>query len=116
LISLLDKTKDNVIGLEISGKVSGNDMDKGRPIIENTIKEHGSVRLLLRLKNFYYSNPLAFIEDLKFISDNKSKIDKIAIVADNKIIQAFSSISSIFINNQKTFSKEEEDEAWEWVR
>jgi hypothetical protein len=116
LISLLDKTEGNIIGLEISGKVSGNDMEKGRPIIENTIKEYGNVRILLRLKNFYYSNPLSFIQDMKFISDNKSKIEKMAIVADNKIIEVFSSISSLFINNQKVFSAEKEDEAWEWVK
>ncbi len=116
MISLLDKTEGNVIGLEISGKVSGSDMEKGRPIIENTIKEHGSVRILMKLKNFYYSNPLAFIQDLKFISDNKSKIEKMAVVADNKIIEVLSSLSSLFINNQKVFSAEKENEAWEWVK
>jgi hypothetical protein len=115
MITLLEKTEGKVIGLEISGEVTNEDVKKIKPMITDTIAKHNKINLLLILEDFRYTSLTSFFDDVSFIGDNLKNTDRISIVGNNTIQEIFAKASSLAIKNLKYFNKDQLKDAWGWV-
>lgn len=115
MIKILDRTKENVIGLEIEGKISHDEANKIKPMFMDTIVKHEKINLLLVLKDFQYSSIDGLLDDIQFIKDSMKNIERISIVGDSPIQELLTKATSLFIKGQKYFSTNEIEDAWNWV-
>ena len=84
MIEKMAESSGNVIGFKVSGVVTKADYDVMVPEVEQRIKEHGGVRMLLDVEEFKHEAVTAWGADLKFGAHLHGKVDRMAIVGDKK--------------------------------
>ena len=73
---------DNVAELVIGGSVTAADYDRIRPEFEGFVDEHGTIRLLLELRELEDVGLRAVLEDLKLTTEHLRDFERIAVVTD----------------------------------
>lgn len=105
-----------VMWIEIDGKVTRDSYLELLEKMKTQISEGIPVSYLVELKNLDGVEMGAMWEDLKFGLGNMKHMKRIAMVADQTWVEWFSTIvDPITPVEIKTFHKDQEYEAWEWV-
>ena len=116
---LKTRSTKNIIGLKLSGKLTGEEYAELIPILEQRIKEYGKIRLLIELDHWEGWGPYASLKDFVFVLKNSFKIERIAFLIKSKIDKQSILIDQPFTpwfgHQTKYFSSKEEDVAWRWV-
>jgi len=100
----------------LSGKLAKDDYTAFRPRFEEMLREHGKVRLLVRMHEFHGWTPGGVWEDLKFDAKHFNDIERIAFVGDKKWEAAMSVLCKPFtIAKTRFFYENQLDEAREWL-
>jgi hypothetical protein len=118
MIHLLSDLPRNVIGLEASGAVTGNDYrNMIVPRIEQTQHEFEKVRMLCIFdEEFEGFTPGAAWEDSKLAFKRPSSWERIAIVSDKESIRQATMLFGWMVPGEvKLFPSAEADEATRWV-
>lgn len=103
--------------IRTDGEVSEEDYERVVPRLEELIREHGKVRLLLDVTQFKDATPGALWEDLKFDAEHLNDFEKIAVVGDESWEDAAAELASPLTNAEvKTFGPKREDQARTWAR
>lgn len=113
------RSRKNVIGLKISGKLTATVYGEIVLQLENLIKRYGKIRLLIELDHWEGWEPFASLKEMAFLFRNSFKLERVAIVVDSKsdlrAVLIDRPFSPWFRSHTKYFSKEEKDEAWKWI-
>jgi len=105
-----------VMWIEIDGKVTRDGYQKLLEKMKAQIAEGAPVSYLVELKNLNGVEMGAMWEDLKFGLSSMKHMKRIALVADQNWVEWFSKIADPITRVAiKTFHKNQEYEAWEWV-
>lgn len=105
-----------VMWIEIDGEITRAGYLKLLEKMKAQIAEGAPVSYLIELKNIDGVEMGAMWEDLKFGLGNLKHMKRIALVADQKWVEWFSKITDPMTRVEiRTFHKNQEYEAWEWV-
>lgn len=116
MITVQENTQGKLIALSVKGKLTENDYDKIMPLIDKTVREYGSVRLLLNIENLGGMEPKAFLADWKTYFKHHKHFEKIAVVGHSKWYKMWSNLASPFVSGEiKYFTDEQLIAAKEWV-
>lgn len=116
MFKVLDLTKNDLVALQVDGKLKKEDYDKVTPVIEKTVREYGKIRLYIQLDNVDGIEPKAFREDVKTYLKHFKHMKKIAVVGKNRWEKMWSNLASPFVSGEvKYFSLEEKNEAKVWI-
>ena len=120
MIELLPESKGAVLGLVVSGKVDSEEENKWIGIIDNLIKEHGKISLLVLLDGKLDYEFGAAYDDLKWTFKNMKHLNKIAVVSESRILGMLVAADSPFAKlvgiSEKHFETNKLQEAWDWVK
>jgi len=117
LIEKLGESSGNVIGYKLSGTITKDDYGVMVPEVEELVKEHGSIRLLLDIEEFKREAVRAWGADMKFGKHLRNQIDKMAIVGDKKWEEWMTHLAKpFFANDSKFFHPADAASAWAWLR
>ncbi|WP_461535270.1 SpoIIAA family protein [Spongorhabdus nitratireducens] len=120
MIEILPQSTDDVLGYKISGKVTGDEEKYWLGKIEQHLKEHKKLRMLVILDDNAEWDMAAGYEDFKWISTHTRQMEKIAFVTSKKLwkwwLSADKPFARLFDVHLDNFDPDELDEAWAWVK
>lgn len=117
MMNLITFPNENVVGLNIHGKVSTEELEQVTDAIESKLEQHEKLRLYVEMEDFEGMSFEAFFKDLKFGVKNWDRFDKEAIVTDKDWMEKIAGAADkVFRNIEvRTFEPENKDQAKEWV-
>lgn len=117
MFKVLDLTKNDLVAIQVDGKLKKTDYDKITPLIEKTVRDYGKIRLYIQLDNVDGIEPKAFREDVKTYLKHFNHMKKVAIVGKNRWEKMWSNLASPFISGEvKYYEFPEIEKAREWVQ
>jgi hypothetical protein len=116
LIRRLEESSGNVLGWEVTGKVTEEEVRTISEEFKATVAEHGKVRALVRMRRIPSMELGAWVEDFKLTPYAKD-VERYAIVSDSNLFDWTAKIGEAFIGGEvKRFEDSRYEEAWRWLR
>ncbi|MDQ8203586.1 STAS/SEC14 domain-containing protein [Pelagicoccus sp. SDUM812003] len=116
-VSVRKEANGKILLVSISGKLERADYEIFVPEIDEEVKRHGQVRLLLDFAGFQGMTVGAFFEDVKFAITHYHAITRIAMVGDKKWERVMASLCKPFTKAQIYFyDLSDMDLAKAWLR
>lgn len=81
-VHLQETSIDNVVVVEVIGKLTKEDYEAFVPLLERAIEEHGRIRLLFLMTDFQGWKPSALWADTMFGAKHFRDIERVAMVGD----------------------------------
>jgi hypothetical protein len=116
MIRRLEESSGNVLGWEVAGKVTEEEVRTLSEEFKAAIAEHGKVRVLIRMRRLPRMELAAWVEDFKLTPYAKD-VERYAIVSDSNLFEWTSKIAEAFIGGEvRSFEDSRYEEAWRWLR
>ena len=115
MITELATPTARAIGFELSGKLHDEDYQVFVPKVDAAL-EAGTTRLLARFHDFEGRDLPALWDDIKFATTHCTKLDRIALVGENKWEGSMAKVCQPFtMAKLRYFEANETDAAWQWL-
>ncbi|MGC9523645.1 MAG: STAS/SEC14 domain-containing protein [Anaerolineae bacterium] len=118
MFTMMDRSTEDCLGVEVSGMVRAEDYEKIKPVLANAIKAHGTISLVVYVKDFEGLGGMdALHEDLRLAFNEYKDIAKVAIVGDDRWQEWAAKLLSALTpgTQERYFEPEQMDEAWTWA-
>lgn len=118
MLQIMPESQGLILGLKVSGKFTNQDYQQFLiPRLEDLIKAHGRVRVLLYLDGDFQGWELEAIRSHPFGLQHKDDFQKIAVVGGSWRLRLEMKMVTPFIAGEvRNFSREELPAAWTWIR
>jgi len=118
MLTFIDMEADNVVGIHVDGKISGQEFDAVAALLEKKMENHPRVRIYAELAPWEGITLEALMKDLRFGLSNWERFDKEAVVTEKEWIKRWAEIGDKMIGSieVKAFPFEEKDEARQWIQ
>ena len=83
-VAVRDQVVGNVVEVSVSGKLAKEDYEHFVPLMEEAIRQHGKVRLLVIMHDFHGWSAGALWQDIKFDVKHFNHIERLALVGESK--------------------------------
>ena len=115
-IKLEEKDSGKVLEIALSGKLVKEDYEAFVPVVEQLVKDHGQIRMLVAMHDFHGWTAGALWEDTKFAAHHFSDIEKLAVVGETKWQHGMAAFCKPFTTASiRYFDHENADEARRWL-
>jgi hypothetical protein len=116
MIRSLEESSANVLGWEVTGKVTEEEVRTLSEEFKAAIAEHRKVRVLIQMRRLPSMGLAAWVEDFKLTPYAKD-VERYAIVSDSNLFEWTSKIAEAFIGGEvRSFEDARYEEAWRWLR
>lgn len=102
------------VEIAVQGKLTEADYEGLVPQLEETLKQYGKLRVLIKLEDFHGWTPAALADELRFDIRNRNAFERIAIVGDNALEKLGTRLSAPFFSGETRYF-EDEASAREWA-
>ena len=117
MFTKMDKSSGNVLGVKVSGVIKRKDYEVIDSEADAILEEYDSMSVLMYFDKFIWEVVTAWGKDAGFGLKYGDKIYKFAIVGDKKWQEKLVKWATPFYGDKaKFFSKEEVDQAWDWIK
>ncbi|WCE28908.1 STAS/SEC14 domain-containing protein [Vibrio sp. SCSIO 43137] len=118
-MKILTSENPSVFAVEINEKVGIEQENQMLERVESILQKQDKIRVLVVLGEEAGWTVEAGLKDLKWVLSNLSRLDKIAVVADKKIITWLVEADAVFAKmigiGEKAFATSEIEKAWQWI-
>jgi universal stress protein A len=117
MIEVLDQSTGNVFAMRLSGKLLHRDYQQFVPMLENRIKEYGSVRCFIEMTEFQGIELRALWDEIKIGVQHARQIERCAVVGDRAWERWMTNLSRAIFSHAETrfYDIAERDKAWDWI-
>ena len=118
MFEIMERSTDTCIGIKVKGKARVEDYNKLEPIIDNAIKAHGSINMVVAIDDFEgYDDFDALKKDVEMGWDDVEHIARVAVVGDEAWQKWAVKLLSPFTMKmeEKFFEPDDLDAAWTWA-
>ena len=117
MLSKLKESKGACLGIQISGKVTTEEIDEIIKELEDAIEKHGMIRLLVQMKKWKGMEAMAAFDDFHFLIRHIKDIEVLAVVGDRFWEKLWLGFGALFVKTRTKFFEEDEYEfAWTWIK
>ena len=125
MFQVLEEREGNVMGIEISGEYTKDDVEEFKKVFEGKLAEgHDRVNALVKIDNLNLGkiHVNAFIEDSRYALKHMDQLRHIAVVGDSKLKKVLVELDNKLFGKEqqelieKYFDVADIDKAWEFVR
>ena len=125
MYQVLEGSEGNVVGVEISGEYTKEDVEELEKIFEGKVAEgYDRLNLLFKIDNLNIGkiHLNAFIEDSKYALKHMDQMRHLAIVGDSKLEKVLIELDNKLFGKKKEeliekyFNVADIDKAWEFIR
>ena len=125
MFQILEGSEGNVVGVEISGEYTKEDVGELEKIFEGKVAEgYDRLNLLFKIDNLNIGkiHVNAFIEDSRYALKHMDQMRHLAIVGDSKLEKVLVELDNKLLGKKKEeliekyFNVADIDKAWEFVR
>jgi len=105
-----------LLHVKITGKLTKETYEAFVPLVEEQIKEHGKIDILLELHDFHGWTAGALWEDIKFDTKHWNDIERLAIVGESKWEKGMATFCKPFTSAKvRYFDHTDLAEAQSWI-
>jgi len=116
MIEILNDTKDDLVAVKATEKLSKDDYDVLIPLLEGRLDTHDKLRMYFEMEDFEGWRIKALWEDVKFDTKHANDFKRIAMVGDRKWQENMTQLMKPFTSaDVKFFDLSEKNRALEWV-
>jgi hypothetical protein len=116
-VELHEDDGGKVLTVNLSGKLTTQDYEHFVPEVDRLIKQHGKLRVLVRMHEFHGWTLGALWEDIKFDLKHFSHIERLALVGDRKWEAGMAAFCKPFTTAKvRYFDEAQKEDASKWVR
>ena len=116
MIEVLNRSAGSVIGFRMSEKLHDEDYKTFVPQIDKVLESHEKIRLLACFEDFHGWDMHALWDDMKFATTHCTKVDRIALVGDQKWEEWMAKVCKPFtMAKVEYFDASNLDAAWDWL-
>ena len=124
MLQILEESEGNVLGIEIIGEYTKEDVEEFKKVFEGKIAEgHDRVNALVKIDNLNLGkiHVNAFIEDSMYALKHLDQLRHIAVVGDSKLKKMLVELDNKLFGKKKQefiekyFDVADIDKAWEFV-
>ncbi|OGG96843.1 MAG: hypothetical protein A2508_09970 [Candidatus Lambdaproteobacteria bacterium RIFOXYD12_FULL_49_8] len=106
-----------VLGYQISGRVTTEEIETVIKDLEAAIEAHGKIRLLVEMKHWTGMDPMAALEDLQFLIKHINQISHLAVIGDHFWERLLTQFGAFFVSTLTQYFEEGQvEEAWAWIK
>ena len=125
MLAFLDGSEGNVLGVEISGTYTKNDVEEFKKAFEGCLKSGDKVNVLIKIDGLERESAElgALLEYSRYAKKNLDKFGHIAIVGHSRFDRILVKMDNIFVvadrkkgREERYFDVSEIDKAWAFVR
>lgn len=118
MIEIIDVPADNVIGLQLEGKVNKQEMCKVLSPIRSALQVNDTVNIYLEIDSLKGISVGAIYEEMKIALPKIHRFKKEAVVTDQASLKKWVSLgNTLWLGGEvKYFSTNERDQALNWVQ
>ena len=119
MVKVLPGSEGNVLGIEISGKLTAKDYEEVMiPKLTELIGKFGKVRFLCVMDASFSGMELgAMVDDARFFFKHKNELEKMALVGAAAWLEVMTRLfANLMEGAVKTFANEQLADAWEWIK
>jgi hypothetical protein len=115
MLKKLDEGRGNVLGYEVTGKLTEEEYERLAEDFKAVVAEHGKVRLLLYMPETPRVASGAVLEDLKLAPYTRD-IERYAIVGDVALADQAEKLGNVVLGGEMAhFEGSRYEEAWRWI-
>jgi hypothetical protein len=115
-VTLHEELGGKMLEIELSGKLSRADYEQFVPEVERLIRQHGKLRLLVRMHDFHGWELGALWEDIKFDIRHFRDIERLAFVGDRRWEAGMATFCKPFTTATiRYFDLSKAEEAVHWI-
>ena len=114
MLKMLDRSKGNVFGFEVEGKITAAEIEAGAAMMDKVIQEYGKISWLMVWKTTQYPSCKAMYEDASWLLKNMKHFDRMAIVGDKKWEEMLVKADGL-VFGEKYFDISQLEEAWQYI-
>jgi hypothetical protein len=115
-IELHEEMDGKILIVNLSGKIEMEDYKRFAPSVDRAVKEHGKVRMLVRMQDFHGWTVGALWEDIKFDLRHFADIERLALVGDKRWEAGMAVFCKPFTTAKiRYFDTSHADEANVWI-
>ena len=116
MLTILDKTANDVLGVEVQQRLTRADYTVATPTVEKIIYQYGHINLLIVLNQVTGWNAETALDDFKFSFKYYNNIKRLAIVGEQPWNGWLQKIATFLIEDEvKYFTLNKLDNAWQWI-
>jgi len=117
MVDVLDRSRNGVIGIRISGKLTSGDVQSLRPFLEEKVDRHEQIRLLILMDDWHGWNGLSALwDDLKMDLSLNRHVTRIAMVGGRIWVKVVSGVTGVFADGDvRYFDRRRLEHAWSWI-
>jgi hypothetical protein len=116
MIEQLPGGSEKVLAFKMSGKLHDEDYKTFVPMVDSAIAREGKVRLLAQFEDFHGWDLHALWDDIKFATTHCTKIERIALVGDQKWEKWMAAVCKPFTMAKiRYFDSSAIGAAWAWL-
>ncbi|HEV3142389.1 MAG TPA: STAS/SEC14 domain-containing protein [Gemmataceae bacterium] len=116
-VTLHEEANGKILTVNLSGKLTKEDYQHFVPEIERLMKQHGKVRMLVRMHDFHGWSAGAVWEDIKFDWKHFFDIERLALVGERRWEAGMAAFCRPFTKaTVRYFDESEASKAEEWIR
>lgn len=116
-VEIIDTAESNVIEVDLTGKLTKESYEALVPSMEEKIRKHGKIRLLVVMHDFHGWTAGATWEDIKFDLKHFNDIERLALVGESKWEKGMSVFCRPFTTAAiQYFDHADLEQAREWIR
>lgn len=119
MYEILPRSEGAVLGVKVSGKLN---LEQEKELIakaDELVSTYGKASFLVVLGDHVGVSFEAAAADIKWILTHMSKIARVAVVTDSKLLATLVDLDATFAKmagiSEKHFATDQEDEAWDWI-
>jgi|SRR5699024_6991202 len=107
---------NNLISAQISNELTGDDYKELNPFINEKLKENNKINILFEFVNFDKINFGSVWQALKYNTDHRDKIERVAIIGNRSAGRGLQGIENDLTSAKtKFFAPNERDKAQQWI-
>lgn len=119
MIDILSESENDVLAAKISGKLTSDDYDKLRPELDLRAGQDGTFSMLVEIADVEGLEAETIREDLRFATDYKDDIERMAVVTDDTWWGRFTDFIGSPVGEMMGIETERFDDraaAWKWLQ
>ena len=115
-VTLQEEASGKILVVNLTGKLTKEDYQQFVPHVESLIKQHGKVRMVVKMHDFHGWEMSALWEDLKFDWKHFSHIERLALVGEKRWEAGMAAFCRPFTGAAiRYFDVSEASKATEWI-
>ncbi len=117
MFEIMEESRGQLVGVRAVGAITRADYDMLTPLCEEVINREGTMRMLFDMQDFELEEPMAWRADFHFGREFHNKIERMAIVGNERWEEWMTDFCRHFYAQDAAFFRIEDIQAaWDWLR